>query len=60
MFLSRGTKGQTSFDCPGTKETTGQAQNLATGRDGLGFFEAVQGHFLSRDKETAGQGNFFV
>ena len=34
------------------KGTTGQAQNLATGRDGPGFFEAVPSRDVPRDKIT--------
>jgi hypothetical protein len=34
------------------KGTTGQGQNLATGRDGPGFFEAVPSRDVPRDKIT--------
>ena len=32
------------------KGTTGQAQNIATGRDGPGFFETVPSRDVPRDK----------
>ena len=44
------TKGQKLLHCPGIKGTTGQAKNLAKGRDGLGQPKSGTGRGTKRDR----------